>query len=270
MQVITYDMTEQKQAQQFEAERIRLRAELEREQSLSALRTRLLSLISHEFRTPLTIMLSATELLTKYGDRLPADVRMAKIAGIAEQVQHLAHLLDEINKLTIANRGFLDYRPEQTDIALLCQRVFNTMSQLLTPHHTLALDLPQGDLSAVLDKTLMQHALTNLIGNAIKYSPQGGAICLRVRQADDVWHFSVTDEGMGIPPEDQTDLFKPFSRASNVGQIRGTGLGLSIVQEVAQQHAGYVTVESRVDVGSTFTMAIPLQTGASDGLHSDH
>ena len=222
------------------------------------MKEQLLSIISHEFRIPLSIIMSSSAILTKYYDRLPAEQRKEKIANIMRQIHRLDEMLEDVSTLSVGNRGFLQYHPEPTNVISLCHLIIDEIADTMTTNHKLELKCSVQSGQATLDKKLMYHALTNLISNAVKYSSQGGEIKLSVTQTAAEWKFSVEDHGMGIPESDQSALFTPFNRAGNVGNIAGTGLGLFIVREIAERHGGSVRVESQVGVGSTFTIVIPV------------
>ncbi len=268
-QIVSYDITERKEADQREEERQRLQRDLEREQFIAQQNARLISVISHEFRTPMTIMKSSSELMTKYHDRMTRDMLKEKVDRIGEQIDQLSEMLDEIDRLSRANRGFLDYQPEHTDISELCQSILDELSESIGSNHRLTYAPVKPGAQAVLDRKLLHHALTNLLANAIKYSDVKSAIHLSVKRVDEFWQFSVSDHGIGIPEEDQSNLFQPFARASNVGTIRGTGIGLSIVKEVAEYHQGWVDFHSELGVGSTFTLAIPVNLRGQNNEDSD-
>ena len=262
VQVISYDMTDRKKAEMLEAERAELTRQLKQEQALTKARARMFSIVAHEFRTPLTVIRTSNDLLQHYADRISDEMRQEKLTGIANQVRQLDQMIDEISLLSQANSGFLQYHPEPTDLHAFCEGLVNELSDA-THKHRLAVNVNTTERKVMLDRKLMHHALSNLISNAIKYSPKGGSISLKVSQVDNTLSFSVTDEGIGIPAEDLKHLFEPFARASNVGRIRGTGLGLSIVKEIARQHSGIVEVRSEIGRGSTFTVSLPVRVGVS-------
>lgn len=253
----TQDVTDMRAAKALELERTRLALQLDQERKSAQLRAKLISIISHEFRTPLTIILASISMLANYQDRLSPEKQSQKITSITQQVDYLDQLLDQISTLSKANLGFLEYHPTQTNIADLCKRVIEQMSHAAQDLHEINLELNLQHADVNLDAKLMTHALTNLLSNAIKYSPTGSPIKLQVNETSTKWEFCVIDQGIGIPPEEQEQLREPFNRASNVGNIRGTGLGLSIVDEVAKQHAGHLEIISKVDEGSTFKIILP-------------
>ncbi len=255
---VGYNITERKQSDTLRTEREELLAALEQERHLSKIRSDMLTMISHEFRTPLAVIQSSSDILIRYHDRLERENRHKKLLNIQEQVKHLASLLDEITMLAQARQGFLTYNPTVVNVVSFCETLLSELCDMSADTHYVTLDAEPTTEKATFDDKLMRHALSNLITNAVKYSPDGGEITLRVRREPWQWTFSVQDTGIGIPPEDQKTLFQPFTRASNVGTIEGTGIGLSIVNEIARYHDGKVWVESKLGVGSTFTITIPI------------
>ena len=138
------------------------------------------------------------------------------------------------------------------------------MKLSLSERHQLTFKNHSDCTESVLDERLLWHILSNLLSNAIKYSPQGGEISLTLSCEDEQINFQVKDPGIGISAEDQNRLFKPFSRATNVGRIRGTGLGLSVVKRSVELQGGQITVESEVGKGTTFAFTLPLPHEESD------
>jgi signal transduction histidine kinase len=218
--------------------------------------------LAHEFRTPLAVIQSSTELIVRYSERMDKKQKEDKFNKILLQVSYLVQLIDEVSMLSRAEQNRLPYAPKPTNLAELCQKILDEMSETISEAQTLKLNMIVKHDKAFLDEHLMQMALRNLLSNAIKYSPKGGKIELVVLEYEHEIHFIVIDEGLGIPLKDQSNLFTQFHRASNVGDIRGTGLGLSIVKTIAEQHGGIVTVDSLDGKGSTFTMRLPNQNQA--------
>lgn len=259
VQVLSYDITERKLNERLETEQTRLVLQLEQEKSLADLRAKLFSIISHELRTPLTIITSSSELLAQYYDRMTSDKRNEKLKHIQEQIRHLDRMLSEISMLSQTDTRFLNYRPASTNLKSFCDKFIQDCNPILQRGQTLILDYILNQHDAHIDANLLHHALINLVSNAIKYSPNGGEIRLAVSQQVNDIHFVVSDHGIGIPPNNVDQLFLPFVRADNVGNIRGTGLGLSIVKEIAELHAGTISVKSELGVGSAFNLTIPIK-----------
>jgi signal transduction histidine kinase len=251
------DVTEQ--VDLFEAERLKLLGEIEQERHLNQMRSEMLSMLSHEFRTPLAIIRSSSDLLRSYSHHLSPENHERKLQRIQEQVDHLIDLLAEISLLTRAHQGLMTYEPESVNIEDLCLDVLNDLRDYAGETHQLRLRTANTNPVAILDPKLIRHALTNLLTNALKYSPDGGDVLLEVRQKPCCYCFTVKDNGIGIPAAEQEKLFQPFIRASNVGTIAGTGIGLAIVQAIAHRHGGHLHMASEVGVGSTFTIEIPQE-----------
>ncbi|NJL93576.1 MAG: PAS domain-containing protein [Anaerolineae bacterium] len=260
VQVISHDITAQHKQDAVESEREKLSLLLNQERDLSKLRSRLLDTIAHEFRTPLTIIATSSAILATHSDRLSPEKAALRLRNIAQQVERLEEMLDEISTLSRARQGLLTFIPSLTDIPSFCQNLLDEATGLSNRPHRLHLELALEQTIAVLDPNLLHHALMNLLSNAIKYSPEGGDISLTVRQQSGHLLFTVRDQGIGIPRQEHKRLFEPFYRASNVGTIRGTGLGLALVREAVELHEGTVHLESQLGQGSAFTLRLPLRT----------
>lgn len=240
-----------------------IRASLARQQELNQLKTRFVSMASHEFRTPLATILSSAELLQAYHDRLDPEERVATLTSVENAVKRMTRMLDDvlvIGKGDVVTNGC---SPQPLALARWCERLIREVSdatpvgQGTRPH--IRLDAPPDE--GLLDETLLHHMVGNLLSNAIKYSPQGGDVLLRVTLEPDAVRFEVSDNGIGIQAPDMKRLFETFYRASNVGQISGTGLGLAIVKRAVDQHGGTISVRSEAGVGTCFTIVIPQPDG---------
>jgi PAS domain S-box-containing protein len=247
------DITELKQA---EAE---IRKALEKERELSELRSGFVSLVSHEFRTPLTTIQSSAELLERYGNRFSDEKKQIHLTRILSAVKRMTQLLEDILTIGKAEAGKLQFEPSPMDLVAFCREIVESMQISARPHYTINF-VTQGDGSdAQMDEKLLGHILTNLLSNGIKYSPRGDTVQFDLICRDSWAIFRIQDSGIGIPQEDLEKLFESFQRASNVGTIPGTGLGLAIVQKCVNLHGGKITVESEVGEGTTFTVTLPLR-----------
>lgn len=238
------------------------RAALAKQQELSALKARFVSMASHEFRTPLAAMLTSAQLLSRYGERLPPEEKAEIYAGIEAAVMRMTGLLDDILLFGRADAGRVDFNPRTVDLKVFCESVIEEQrlaAQALSASvPRLSLSLHHADSMAVVDPWLLRHILGNLLSNAVKYSPQGGLVELEVSKPDGSIVFVVSDQGLGIPEADLPRLFTAFHRAANVGSITGTGLGLAIVRRAVTLHGGTIEVESKLGRGSRFTVSLPL------------
>ncbi len=251
-QAVGQDITERKQAE------VEICKALEKERELSELRSSFVSLVSHEFRTPLTTILSSTELLDRYSSRLSDEKKQNHLRRIQSAVFRMTQLLEDILTIGKAEAGKLKFEPSPMDLVAFCRELVESMQISLCPHHILNF-VPQGNATnAQLDEKLLAHIVTNLLSNAIKYSPEGGTVQFDLVCTDSWAIFRIQDRGIGIPKEDLETLFESFNRASNVGMIPGTGIGLTIVKKCVDLHGGKIAVESELGVGTTFTVTLPL------------
>ena len=248
------DITERKHS---EAE---LRQALRKEKELSELKSRFVTNTSHEFRTPLTTILSSSELLEHYRHQWTEEKQLTHIHRIQKSVKHMTQLLNDILIIGKAEAGRLEFKPVLINLELFCQELAEELQLNGKNHHRIFLN-HQGHCSQVLlDEKLLRHILTNLLSNAMKYSPGESTIELFFACQDDQLVLCVRDQGIGIPELDQAHLFESFHRATNVGNIQGTGLGLSIVNKCVQVHGGEISLHSQVGQGTTFTVKLPLNS----------
>lgn len=254
LQGVGRDITELKQA---EAEIVKA---LERERELSELRSQFVSLVSHEFRTPLTTIQSSAELLERYNHKLSEEKKQNHYRRIQHAVQRMTQLLEDVLTIGKAEAGKLKFTPSPIDLVAFCCDLVESLQMSAKPQHQLNFVVIGDGSDAQMDEKLLGHILTNLLTNAIKYSPDGGTVQFDLVCERTGVMFRIQDSGIGIPPQDLERLFESFGRASNVGAIPGTGLGLAIVKRCVDLHKGEITVESEVGVGTTFTVTLPLQS----------
>jgi signal transduction histidine kinase len=227
----------------------------EEHERVADLKARILTQTSHEFRTPLAVIVSASDVLYRYGDRLSADDRAGRIEKIRAAVHQMTDLLDDV--LLFGRTDASSVAPEPTDLVALCRQAVDQARPLVPATLHLVAVLPGAPLPAAVDPFLLGHVLRGLIANAIRYSPDGGTITVRLEAGETGVGVTVRDEGIGIPADDLPRLFEPFQRASNVGKIPGSGLGLAIAQRAIAVHGGRLSVQSTAGVGSTFTITLP-------------
>lgn len=251
-QAVGRDITQLKQA---EAD---IRMALAKERELSELRSSFVSLVSHEFRTPLTTIQSSTELLEHYNDRLSQQKKQNHFTRIQNAVKRMTQLLEDVLTIGQAEAGQLKFNPEPIDLVGFCSDIVDSMQMIARREHKLNFLAPYKCANTQLDEKLLGHIITNLLSNAIKYSPDGGIVQFEIICSSSAAIFRIQDTGIGIPEEDLDKLFDSFGRASNVGTIQGTGLGLAIVKKCVDLHGGDITVESELGVGTTFTVILPL------------
>jgi two-component system, sensor histidine kinase and response regulator len=267
---------------------------LEKERELSQLKSNFISLVSHEFRTPLTTIQSAAELLEHYEwDR---NEQLEQLHQIQSEVQHMTTLMEDVLLYSKAEAGKLRLKLSPVDLCKFVKRLVKQFQLAIGRHHhfnlsiyhvssdptqetnqkTLLLhrdsplnseDLTIGGMSeaiAMVDEVLLRQIFSNLLANAVKYSPQGSEIDFELTIENDRAIFLVADRGLGIPQEDRAHLFSAFFRAHNVANISGTGLGLSIVKQCVDVHQGTIMLCSEVGMGTSLKVIIPLNCGHND------
>lgn len=252
------DITELKRAE------VEIQNALTKEKELSQLKSSFVTTTSHEFRTPLTTILSSTELLEHYSHKWDQAKKLMHLRRVQTAVKNMTQLLNDVLLIGKAEAGKLEFNPAPLDLIQFCHdlleeiQLSTTRLQNRSPTHAIAFCSQGQCTDAVMDEKLLRHILSNLLSNAVKYSPKGETVHFDLIYRPEEVMFQVRDEGIGIPPADQPQLFDSFYRASNVGTISGTGLGLAIVKKSIDLHGGTIAVESEVGLGSTFTVTLSL------------
>lgn len=246
--LVENNITQEKRAE------LEIYAALSKEKQLNELKTSFVSMASHEFRTPLSSILSSATLIGKYTETTQQDHRLRHLQKIRNNVQNLTTILNDFLSLERIEGGYVKYNPEEADICELLTSVIEDASQLLKPGQEVCISHQMKEKTWPLDAFLLRNVLTNLISNAIKYSDAD--VSIRTSVVGDSLKIDVIDQGIGISKEDQEKLFGRFFRASNAGQIQGTGLGLNIVNRYAKIMGAEIIFESELNVGSTFSIIL--------------
>lgn len=228
------------------------------ERELNEMKSNFVSMVSHEFRNPMTVIRTAVELLELYNDQMSEQQKSQYFGKIQTAIRQMLQLLDEILFLGKSDAGKLQYEPIPLNLEHFCSELTQTLQLAGSSKHQIIFSFQGEETLVEVDQNLLRYILTNLLSNAIKYSPQGGTIAFNVVCQDDTVTFQIQDSGIGIPLQDQQHLFETFHRASNVGSIPGTGLGLSIVKKCVDLHQGQIYLQSQVGIGTTFTVKLPL------------
>ncbi len=231
---------------------------LTKEKELSELKSRFWFMFAHEFRRPMTTILSSAQLLEHHSQQLSEVKRRQYLYMIQESVRAMEHLLNDVLAVGKVEGGELDFAPAPLDLEKFCQDLVAEIQFSAGQTHPIIFTNQDQCTTACLDKKLLWHILSNLLSNAIKYSPEGGHVYLELFCPDGEVVFQIKDTGIGIPTADQEHLFKPFHRAENVGKIPGTGLGLTLVKKCLDLHGGEIAVQSEEGVGSRFTVKLFL------------
>jgi signal transduction histidine kinase len=239
----------------YEAER-RTVEELRR---LSALRADFVSLVSHELRSPMAAVIGAARTLEGRWRELSADQREAFLALIGDETRRLADLISDVLDTSRIEAGTFSYTFRDVDVAKIVEEVV-TAAGVGQDEVRVEADVAGALPSIRGDRERLRQVLQNLVDNAVKYSSTGGEVRVRARAVDGVVHVDVTDDGPGIPLQDQKLIFEKFGRSSAGGAKPGTGLGLFIARSIAEAHGGTLDVESALERGSTFTLALPADS----------
>lgn len=266
---IVLDITERKNythqlENKVEERTEQLREALKAEKKLNELKTKFLSLVSHEFKTPLTSILTSTTLLSKYTETEQQQKRDKHIGTIKSKVKYLDNILTDFLSIERLDSGKVNYNMTTFPLSKLVNEVIYDSNTLLKEGQRIRYPENIDGINVDFDEKIMALALSNLVHNAIKYSPERTEIELRVSNGEDWLHIDIVDKGFGIPPEDQPFVFDRYFRASNVLTIQGTGIGLNIVQQHIHNLGANLTFESKQGKGSTFTLHIPIKDLKND------
>ncbi|MEO1403369.1 MAG: PAS domain-containing sensor histidine kinase [Cyanobacteria bacterium J06635_1] len=229
----------------------------ERLRELSALKSRFVSMVCHEFRNPLNNIALSVSSLSRYDEKLSLAQKNQYLQGIAANVERMTQMSDDILVLGKLEAKRLSLNPEPIDLVAFCREL---LLELQTEQKCLQFVGRFKPLVVEIDQTLLRSILTNIVSNAIRYSPEAGVIQLSLARRRQQVVFQVKDQGVGILPEDTPHLFEPFHRGKNVSNIPGTGLGLSIVKQFVEFQRGEIEVESEAGVGTVFRVMLPLIT----------
>lgn len=227
-------------------------------QELSELKSRFVSMVCHEFRNPLNNILLSASALDRYDAQLSPDQRRDYIKGVKTDVERMTRMIDDILVIGKMEAHKLMIQPIPLELVQFCHTLVNEM-QLLAGQQQLTVTTRHRQLIAELDEKLLRSILTNILSNALRYSRNQSPIHLRLSKIRGQVIFQISDRGIGIPPEDLPRLFDPFHRGRNVSNIPGTGLGLNIVKRFVDLHNGQIRVDSKLNIGTTFTITLPLQ-----------
>lgn len=236
-----------------------LEIELQKEREITMLKERFTSMVTHEFRTPLSVIVSTVDILKNYLDRLSKDNIARKLDIVTGEAKRMATLLDDVLTLSRASAGRLRVTPEMFDAVEVLHGLVENLRLMDNDQHHFDLKKSCNQAIVVTDQRLIEQILINLLTNAVKYSPPTTTITAEICAAEDHITLRVMDEGRGIPEEDQPRIFEAFHRAENATGIEGTGLGLAIVKESVNLLGGEITFESAIGKGTVFTVNLPVQ-----------
>lgn len=256
---LEYEIKEREAAEkEIKANQAKLQEALKKEKELNELKSRFVSMASHEFRTPLSTILSSADLIEAYTQEEQQQKRERHTGKIKSAVANLTGILNDFLSLSKLEEGNLKAQKVPFNLTDFCENVEDELQGLLKPGQQIRHKIVCEEDVILLDKKFLKNILFNLLSNASKYSHPKQPIDCTIEVTDSQLHLAITDYGIGIPAEEQQHLFTRFFRAHNVENIQGTGLGLNIVKRYVDLMDGNITFESRLGVGTTFTVVIPL------------
>lgn len=245
-----------------------LERERQREHQQNELKTRFVSATSHEFRTPLTTILSSSQMLATYGERWDAERRMTHFERITTAAHHMTQMLEEILLIGRAEMGVLSAHPVEVDLHDFSKALIDTLSRAAGRPGAIELGVTGGP-KAHLDRRLLTHVIGNLLENALKYSEPGSKVALQLSVENAGVRCVVSDRGVGIPEHDLPHLFDSFYRGQNVGATAGSGLGLAVVKRALDVQGGSIEVNSDREHGTTVRVWLPLGPGAVESRDAE-
>ncbi len=218
-----------------------------------------LSLVSHELRTPVTSIKGYAQLLRRRARQHPvSDQTAVAYETIDRQATRMQELIDSLLDLSRLESGRLHLQVSELDFSDVATRTAE-MVQMTTDDHAITLSVPAGPLWMVGDERRLEQVMTNLLTNAVRYSPNGGPITVALSKSDGTITALITDRGMGIAPDAIDHIFERFYRAQGVAESSGLGIGLYLTKRIVERHEGSITVDSRIGGGSTFIVTLPVQ-----------
>ncbi len=248
------------------AEDISLRKEYEakiqealaKEKELNDLKSRFISMVSHEFRTPLGLILSSTELLQNYGNKWNEEKRNEQFERIKKSVDNLTGLIKDIIALSEEESGKIKITPVEIDIVNFLKELIDEIKNSLEKYPEIQFNTKKS-LKVFADKKLLRQIFMNLISNAVKFTPEKRNVFISLTVNQKTFSVKIKDEGIGIPNKELENIFQPFIRAKNAAEIKGSGLGLSIVKQAVELLNGEIKVTSKINEGSVFTVSLPVK-----------
>ncbi len=241
--------------QKLKESEIELTKSLSKEKELNEMKSRFVSMASHEFRTPLTSILSSAAIIGRYEKEDQQDKREKHINRIKSSVANLTGILNDFLSLSKIEEGRVEINLVELNLDLLCHEIIEDTKQLLKSDQKIIHTVHGENPRTIIDERILRNIVFNLISNAIKYSDKD--VFCDIHFHEDHFELIIKDQGIGIPIEDQKYLFTRFFRAGNVTNIQGTGLGLNIVKRYVELLGGQIKFESEHEVGTTFFVTIP-------------
>ena len=239
-------------------QRERLERNLDRERDLRQLKSRFVNMVSHEIRTPLTTIRAATDLLARYDQKMKDDEREAELKAIQREVDVMTDLVEDVLTIGRTEGEAFELQPQRLDLETIAREIWADLERAYGRRHPFELEVAPAAREVTLDPSLLRPILSNILGNALKFSPDGMGVEVSLGTGDGGAEIRVRDHGIGIPADQQEAVFTPFHRAPNVGAISGTGLGLTITKQAVERLGGTLRLSSREGEGTEVLVVLPL------------
>ncbi len=252
------DVTHKEQLQREVASIRRAQEKHEHEKALVNARANMIFVIAHQFRTPLTSISASAQILNRYHNQLTAEKHKQHLARIEASAGHMDDMINDMLEAREAFHHGVEFQPTQMHFGEHCTAIFNEIAAQHPHTHTFRFLDASSPEYAMMDPVLVKYIVDNLLTNAVKYSPGGGLVEMKLREENDAYILTVSDQGIGIPEESREQIFELFIRGTNVKGIKGTGIGLGLVRICVEQHNGTIDFVSKADVGTLFTVRIPI------------
>jgi PAS domain S-box-containing protein len=257
---VLQDITDFKIVEEHLHQQQKLTLALEQERQLNTIKNSLMVTLSHEFRTPLSTILTSSEMIERYRDKLSPDEFDARLRVIQQQVQHLTNMLDDISVIVKTEIGKIEFNPTPINLFALFKEVVDEVRMGIGNRHHFVITNDDISIPVLVDIDIIRPVLMNLLVNAVKYSPEGSEVYCHIAVTPYQARITIQDQGVGIPEEDLPHVFEPFHRGKNVVNITGTGLGLKIVKDFVELQQGLVKIDSIENEGTTVTLTLPVAT----------
>ncbi|MFT6138314.1 MAG: signal transduction histidine kinase [Salibacteraceae bacterium] len=238
--------------------RLKLKESLEKEKMMSEFKSRFVSDVSHQFRTPMTVIKSSMAIVSMISETFDEAAKKKMSTSktrVDNAINQMTNLMDDLLTYSKTESGNIQLKPEKIDLSHFCKEICKTFNEVEVAKEIIFLEHGEQKI-VVTDVQLLLNCISNLVSNALKYSPKNENPKLVVHYYPDTFTVSVIDRGIGIPEKELKELFQPFFRSSNVNDIEGTGLGLSIAKSYINDLGGDIKVESKLDEGSSFIITL--------------
>jgi signal transduction histidine kinase len=240
-------------------ERQSLIRRLHKERESSLTKGTFVALVSHEFRTPMAIIKASSDLMTKFHGRLAQEDIDDNLKNISDSILRMTKMMDDVLLLGKMQNNQVKFQEKEVDIMTLLHEIIRDVESSSKSRRIVMSSNIQSKCNLPLDPTLIYHVISNLLSNALKYSEEIKKVDLHVNLTDNLLILKVIDHGIGIPKNEIKDLFDLFHRCSNVGNISGIGIGLFMIRQCVELHRGTITLQTSENIGSTFTVSIPVK-----------